>query len=135
MQEKDQPNFARHALAGATDSARQVHWTEEIIQTALRRGDFENLPGKGKPLEVPAYDPYAGPEAESYRILKNAGFVPEWIALRAKITTEVQALRTCGPAPDRPSRIVELNILIQQHNRLVPHGTLTFPKVPSNFGL
>ncbi len=135
MSEKDQPNLARHALAGATDPSRQVHWTEEIIQSAQRRGDFDNLPGKGKPSQVPEYDPYAGPEAESYRILKNAGFVPEWIDLRTKIIKEIEALRTCGPVPERPSRIVEVNILVQQHNRLVPGGSLTIPKLPSDLGL
>ena len=110
-------------------------YVSQAIEEAMREGAFDNLPGKGKPLEVPEYDPYAGPEAESYRILKNAGFVPEWIELRAKITKEMESLRTCGPSPERPSRIVEVNILVQQHNRLVPSGTLAIPKLPSTFGL
>ena len=29
-----------------------VGWMEEIIQEAMRRGDSDNLPGKGKPLDL-----------------------------------------------------------------------------------
>lgn len=49
---------------------------EEKIQTAIEKGEFENLPGRGKPLVLD--DDRMVPEhlRTSYRMLKNAGFVP-----------------------------------------------------------
>src|SRR5690606_20576453 len=34
-----------------------VGWMEEIIQEAMRRGEFDNLPGKGKPLDLRKDEP------------------------------------------------------------------------------
>lgn len=105
------------------------------MEEARRRGDFDDLPGKGKPLHLDGPDPYGGPDAEVYRILKNAGFTPEWIELRHKIAAELGWLKTAGKHPERPSRIVEVNILIDRHNRLIPNPSLAFPKVPRDYGL
>lgn len=49
---------------------------EERIQEAIRRGDFDNLPGTGKPLELDD-DLLVPPELRvANRVLKNAGLVP-----------------------------------------------------------
>ena len=49
---------------------------ERKIAEALARGELENLPGEGRPLELD--DDALVPEdlRLAYRILKNAGFVP-----------------------------------------------------------
>ena len=49
---------------------------ERKIAEAIENGDFDNLPGAGKPLELD--DDSLVPEELrlAYRILKNAGFVP-----------------------------------------------------------
>ena len=49
---------------------------ERKIAEALARGELENLPGAGRPLELD--DDALIPEElrAAYRILKNAGFVP-----------------------------------------------------------
>ena len=49
---------------------------EQRIAEAIENGDFDNLPGAGKPLELD--DDSLVPEELrlAYRILKNAGFVP-----------------------------------------------------------
>jgi hypothetical protein len=63
---------------------------EEAIQEARRRGEFDNLPGHGKPLDHTEY--FSHPE--EYRIaahlLKNSGFVPPEVELmreRGELTT------------------------------------------------
>ena len=58
---------------------------EERIQEALRRGDFDALPGTGQPLELDDA-PLVPPELRvAYRILKNAGYVPPEILERREI--------------------------------------------------
>lgn len=58
---------------------------EENILTALRRGEFDDLPGSGKPLTLD--DDSAVPEAlrVAYRILANAGCLPPEQQLRHEI--------------------------------------------------
>ncbi|HWI64586.1 MAG TPA: DUF1992 domain-containing protein [Symbiobacteriaceae bacterium] len=106
---------------------------EQVIQEAQQRGDFDDLPGKGKPLNLRDSDPYGGLEAEVYRTLKEAGFTPDWVELRKKIISEINWLRANAASPERPSRIVETNILIDRHNRVVPTPSLTLPKLPRTF--
>ncbi len=64
---------------------------EEIIQAAMVRGEFDNLPGRGKPLDLEAY--FALPEDErmALTLLRNAGYAPE----------EVQLLRDIAELKDR----------------------------------
>ena len=64
---------------------------EETILAALRRGEFDDLPGAGEPLSLD--DDSAVPEAlrVAYRILRNAGCLPPEQQLRREIS-EVEAL-------------------------------------------
>ncbi len=58
---------------------------EAQILQALERGDLDDLPGAGKPLTLG--DESLVPEElrMAYRILKNAGYVPEEVRLRRSI--------------------------------------------------
>lgn len=58
---------------------------EEQISAAIRRGEFDDLPGKGKPLVLE--DDGAIPDAlrVAYRVLKNAGCLPPEQELRKEI--------------------------------------------------
>jgi hypothetical protein len=61
---------------------------EEKIREAMARGEFDNIPGSGKPLRgLDSY--FATPEGVrlGYSVLKNAGFVPEEMALLKEINT------------------------------------------------
>lgn len=58
---------------------------EQRIADAIRRGDFDRLPGAGRPL-VFDDEPFQSPEQRmANRILKNAGFVPQEVLLRREI--------------------------------------------------
>lgn len=49
---------------------------EQRLQDAVSRGELENLPGEGRPLELDD-DPLVPEDLRAaYRILKNAEFVP-----------------------------------------------------------
>lgn len=58
---------------------------ERKIAEALARGEFDGLPGSGRPLDL--QDDALVPEdvRVAYRILKNAGFVPPELQLHAQI--------------------------------------------------
>ncbi|MCK9985985.1 MAG: hypothetical protein AzoDbin1_02457 [Azoarcus sp.] len=69
---------------------------EQRIADAIRRGDFDRLPGAGKPL-VFDDEPFQSPEQRmANRILKNAGFVPQEVLLRREIAALREALAHAG---------------------------------------
>ena len=72
---------------------------EERIRAAQERGEFDNLPGSGKPLHLDV-NPWAGDRALAYSILKANGIAPPEIersrevdAERARADALVAALR------------------------------------------
>lgn len=74
---------------------------EEKIRQAMQQGELDNLPGKGKPL---ALDDDAGVPEDlrvSYRLMKNAGLVPEEIQLRKDLLTLQELLRCCEQGEER----------------------------------
>src|ERR1700730_7458179 len=69
-------------------SGRQYqHYIEEQIQEAVARGDFDNLPGTGKPLNLED-DALAGDKSSAYRLLKQNGYAPPEIELLKEIRHE-----------------------------------------------
>jgi len=66
---------------------------EDHIHDAIQRGDFDNLPGSGKPLNLEA-DRLVPPEYRlAYRIMRDNEVQPEWIMLQNEIDTLIQAAR------------------------------------------
>ena len=61
--------------------------SEERIKQAQKNGEFDNLPGMGKPLPK---DDLAGVPEELrmvYRLMKNAGYSPEEANLKQELMT------------------------------------------------
>ncbi|WP_164670759.1 DUF1992 domain-containing protein [Virgibacillus doumboii] len=53
-------------------------FVEDQIKEAIENGDFDNLPGKGKKLNVRDELPGLSKELnQAYKMLKNAGFITE----------------------------------------------------------
>ncbi|CAH2811549.1 MAG: hypothetical protein CBARDMAM_6581 [uncultured Caballeronia sp.] len=74
---------------------------EQRISAAAARGEFDNLPGAGKPLE---FDDALVPEEVrvTNRIMKNAGFVPPAVEhLRALRDLQCESGSTEDPAIHR----------------------------------
>src|ERR1041385_678642 len=66
---------------------------ERKIQEAIEEGAFDDLPGKGRPLELDD-DPFTPPHLRlANRILKNAGVLPDWMQLEKDIEA---ARRECS---------------------------------------
>lgn len=58
---------------------------ERKIQEAIKKGDFDNLAGKGKPLDFEDLAGVAPEERMAYTVLKNANILPPEIELRKGI--------------------------------------------------
>jgi hypothetical protein len=67
-------------------------WIDKAIRDAQQRGDFDNLPGAGKPLAIDD-NPFAGEMGTAFGILKNAGMAPPWIELDKEVRAGEAELR------------------------------------------
>jgi hypothetical protein len=88
----------------------EVRGIEELIREAMRKGEFDDLPGKGKPLDLDAY--FRSPEGlrVGHSILKNAGFVPEEVQLLKEMAALREELKSCADEGRRR----ELSRLLQE---------------------
>src|SRR4030042_7152787 len=67
---------------------------EELLRKAMAEGKFDNLPGKGKPLQLDEANPHADPEWErAYRMLKESGYSLPWIEEIREIEKELETTR------------------------------------------
>jgi DnaJ family protein C protein 28 len=67
---------------------------EEIIRRAMEEGQFDNLPGKGKPLQLDQ-NPHQDPEwRAAHSMLKSGGFSLPWIESLREIEAHIQEART-----------------------------------------
>jgi DnaJ family protein C protein 28 len=67
-------------------------WIDEQIRRAQEQGQFENLAGQGKPLDLRP-NPYAGDREMAFKILHDAGYAPEWIELDKAIRVRLERAR------------------------------------------
>ena len=67
-------------------------WIDQQIREAQARGEFDDLPGKGKPLDLTP-NPYAGEQELAFKVLKDAGYAPEWIELGKVIRGKLERAR------------------------------------------
>ncbi len=93
---------------------------EERIREAIREGEFDNLPGKGKPLKLEDLSMVPEEVRLAYKVLKNAGFVPPEVQLQKEIRSLEDLLETLGEAEiEEQYRVMKrLNFLIMQLNQL-----------------
>lgn len=87
---------------------------EQRIAEAVLRGELDDLPGAGRPLEFDD-DPFVTPEQRMVnRVLKNAGFTPREIVLRKEIAALRRAIEAQGPGERRDALKRELVMLLVQ---------------------
>jgi hypothetical protein len=89
---------------------------EDRIKKAQRRGEFDDLPGAGKPLELT--DDRHIPEdlRLAYKILKNADFLPPEIELKKEILRTEDLLANLHDEAERYRTLKKLNFLIMKLN-------------------
>ena len=97
---------------------------EERIKEAAERGDFADLPGRGKPLQLE--DDSRVPEELrlAYKVLKNAGYTPPELESHKEL---MQVEDMLANAPDEKTRyqaIKRLNYLTLKLGRARPDSGL-----------
>lgn len=68
---------------------------ERKIREAMERGEFDNLPLKGKPLPPDDLDRVPPELRMAYKILKNANVLPEELELKRSIHSLQELIDAC----------------------------------------
>jgi DnaJ homologue, subfamily C, member 28, conserved domain len=97
---------------------------EEQIRRAIADGEFENLRGKGKALELDSYFQTPEPLRMAYSMLKSAEFVPEEVWLMQELDAAKAELSACtdGQRASRLEREIQekqlsLSVLLERQLR------------------
>ncbi|KAK6152349.1 hypothetical protein DH2020_014984 [Rehmannia glutinosa] len=115
-----------------------INVVEQRVWHAMEEGQFENLPGKGKPLDLNS-NPHADPAED----LNKNGCAPEWVELNKEIRNSIAgwriALRKAWVHKDGNDdsqwyessealklRLRDLNNKVFRYNLIVPFGRQMF---------
>jgi hypothetical protein len=104
-----------------------IRIAEERIRTAQEEGLFDNLPGKGKPLQLDDEDGVPDDLRLTFKVLKNAKCLPPEMEMRKEFFSVGQLLNTAVDEPTRRELRRQLNALalklsIQQEQARSPVG-------------
>jgi hypothetical protein len=97
---------------------------EKQIQEAIARGEFDNLSGSGKPLDLDAY--FNTPEdlRMAFAMLKSNEFVPEEVEMFREIGQLDECIKACAGESERAAlqtqreeRRLKLTLLLDARRR------------------
>lgn len=96
-------------------------FVEEQVRRAIEEGEFDDLPGKGRPLDLRAY--FETPEdlRMAYSILKSNDFVPEEVemlkeidALKKRLESSRNEEQTSRLKKEITDRTLGFNMLLEK---------------------
>lgn len=89
---------------------------EERIKESMEAGEFDNLPGRGKPIDL-EYDISTPADLRMpLKVLRNAGILPPEAELKKEIFDLSQELRSTVDEESRKAKLRALNDKILQLN-------------------
>ena len=97
---------------------------ESLIREAQERGEFDNLPGKGKPIDLTSY--FETPEEVRLvqSVLKNAGMTPPEVQLLKEIAQLKELLKstrddrkTIEIQKQMQEKQIEFNLMMERRKR------------------
>lgn len=91
---------------------------EQRIQAAQRDGDFEDLPGSGRPIEFEDDSNIPEDLRLAYKMLKNADFTPPEIEIKKQILQTEDLLGGMRDGREKYKAIKKINYLIMKLNCL-----------------
>lgn len=99
-------------------------FVEEKIQKAIENGEFENLKGKGKPIDMETYFNTPSEYRAGYSLLKSNNFVPEEVEILREIGSLKEKIKTVSSEAEKKILIKALNekslalsILLERNKR------------------
>jgi hypothetical protein len=102
---------------------------EERIRKAMEGGEFNDLPGAGKPIYFEDETWIPEDLRLAYKILRNAGCIPPELELKNEIITLRDLIETIDDDREKIKRLRELNFKIMKFNmmRVKPINLEQFP--------
>jgi len=97
---------------------------EAQIRDAQARGDFDNLSGKGKPIDLTEYFDTPEDVRVAQTLLKNAGMVPAEVDLLQEIAVLKEKLTSATGKPENikirkllKEKQLQFNLLVERRKR------------------
>jgi hypothetical protein len=120
----------------------KVNWTpdmfsgfekiiEQRIKDAQKKGEFDNLPGSGKPLDLTEDANVPEELRMAHKLLKNADYLPPEIEIKKDIKQTEELLAGMKDTADKYHIMKKLNFLIMKLNS-VRNGSVEFD-VPQQY--
>ena len=98
---------------------------DEIIRNAMERGEFDNLAGAGKPIDLSAYFDTPEEMRLAYSVLKSADILPQEAELLKEVAKLVDAARDEKDLGKRARLLkaadqkrLEFNLMMERQKRL-----------------
>jgi len=91
---------------------------DQKIRESMERGDFDNLPGRGKPLALEDDSHIPDDLRLAYKILKNADCLPQELELRKEIRTTELLLSGIRDTQEKYKQMKKLNFMIMKLNTM-----------------
>ena len=86
---------------------------EMKMREAIKNGELDNLPGKGKPLEIDNMSFIPAELRMAYRIIKNSGLVPVEVSLNKELDTLKKKIEESADEKERKflkRKLIELGV-------------------------
>jgi hypothetical protein len=91
---------------------------EERIRDAIQRGEFDNLPGRGKPLDLEDDRHIPDDLRLAYKVLKNAACLPPELELKKEIRKAQELLSSMEDEGQKYRQLQKLNFLVMKLNEM-----------------
>ena len=91
---------------------------EDKIKTSMKNGDFDDLPGKGKPQRLEDLSMIPEDLRIAYKVLKNSGYLPEEAELQKELFSLEELLKYCSDEQDREEIKGRISVKKLQYNQL-----------------
>lgn len=82
---------------------------EQRITEAIDRGEMDDIPGQGHPLHIEDLSHIPEDLRIAYKVMKNAGYVPEELTLRGECLQLEDLLQACDDPAEKQKLYVRLN--------------------------
>ncbi|MEA4857477.1 MAG: DUF1992 domain-containing protein [Solidesulfovibrio sp.] len=89
---------------------------EQRIGEAMARGEFDNLEGRGRKIDFADESMIPQDLRMAYKILKNAGYLPQELLEEKEIVTATELLAAATDEQERYRQMQKLNLLVTKVN-------------------
>ncbi|WP_409304350.1 DUF1992 domain-containing protein [Peribacillus sp. SCS-155] len=105
-----------------------INIAEDKIKQAIKDGEFDNLPGKGKPLNLDDMNGIPPELRMAYRMLKNAGMVEAEASYRNELMRIEDLIANCEDQEERQKLEKQLNEKLLAFNKVLEKRNTTNSK-------